>query len=381
MDDVSNQPQKRSQALIIEVFGLFKDISQGMLRALDEYLDPYVAVLPDARFGASLRRWVPGLLAAHSPHLNRAATQTPDQRTTVWTRAKRFYRLVSTRAFTYRVWLRPLYADARGIAQAEKGRVVVALDPVNLENPYARALEGISRVRKSTPPGSSDRSSGAHHSRLSSHPGADRQSLSAGHSVRASVLVSDGRLRQREPGTDTGDADDPRRLEGQSVCIVADAGLDDQKLFRYADRVSLEFIIRATSDRWVEVYNPRLDRWEQEKLKDLVASAPRAHRFQTAFTHAGRTTIVKVTLNWVHIRLPGSTQSLWLLISEGDLSSEPLMLITNRPTESRAQAMQVYHDWRQRPTIEHLYRFIQEDGLDVEKVQLRTLERRRREPS
>ena len=57
------------------------------------------------------------------------------------------------------------------------------------------------------------------------------------------------------------------------------------------------------------------------------------------------------------------------------------MLITNRPTESRAQAMQVYHDWRQRPTIEHLYRFIQEDGLDVEKVQLRTLERRRREPS
>ena len=162
---------------------------------------------------------------------------------------------------------------------------------------------------------------------------------------------------------------------------MADAGLDDQKLFRYADRVSLEFIIRATSDRWVEVYNPRLDRWEQEKLKDLVASAPRAHRFQTAFTHAGRTTIVKVTLNWVHIRLPGSTQSLWLLISEGDLSSEPLMLITNRPTESRAQAMQVYHDWRQRPTIEHLYRFIQEDGLDVEKVQLRTLERRRREPS
>ena len=73
---------------------------------------------------------------------------------------------------------------------------------------------------------------------------------------------------------------------------MADAGLDDQKLFRYADRVSLESIIRATSDRWVEVYNPRLDRWEQEKLKDLVASAPRAHRFQTAFTQAGRTTIV-----------------------------------------------------------------------------------------
>jgi hypothetical protein len=55
------------------------------------------------------------------------------------------------------------------------------------------------------------------------------------------------------------------------------------------------------------------------------------------------------------------------------------MLITNRPITSLTQAMQVYEDWRLRPTIEHLYRFIQEDGLDVEKIQLRTLERRRRE--
>ena len=40
--------------------------------------------------------------------------------------------------------------------------------------------------------------------------------------------------------------------------------------------------------------------------------------------------------------------------------------------------MRVYQDWRLRPTIEHLYRFIQEDSLDVEKAQLRVLERRRR---
>jgi hypothetical protein len=168
-------------------------------------------------------------------------------------------------------------------------------------------------------------------------------------------------------------------LSDMTVCIVADAGLDDQKIFRYADSLGLEFIIRATSDRWVDVYNHRLDRWEQEKLKDLVATAPRAHRFQTAFAHAGHTTLVKVTLDWLQIRLPGSTRSLWLLISEGGPSAEPLMLITNRPITSLTQAMQVYQDWRLRPIIEHLYRFIQEDGLDVEKIQLRTLERRRRE--
>lgn len=365
--------------MIIEVFGLFKDISQSMLRTLDEYLDPYVAVLPDARFGASLRRLVPGLLAAHSPHLSRAAAQTPDQRTTAWARAKRFYRLMDTQAFTHRAWLYPLYADARAVAQTAAGRVVVALDPVNLENPYARALEGISQVRKSTPPGSlTDRPARITHG----YPAILAQIVNRSQpaipyvrlfSYQTADFVSENLELIRAMRTIR------TVLRDMPVCIVADAGLDDQKLFRYADRVSLEFIIRATSDRWVEVYNPRLDRWEREKLKDLVASAPRAHRFQAAFTHAGRTTIVKVTLDWVHIRLPGSTPSLWLLISEGGPSSEPLMLITNRPTESLAQAMQVYHDWRQRPTIEHLYRFIQEDGLDVEKIQLRTLERRRRE--
>ena len=365
--------------MTIEVFGLFKEISQGMLDDVDEYLEPYASVMPDARFGSSLRQLVPGLLAGQSPHLTKAAAHTPDQRTTAWARAKRFYRLVNTPSFTYRVWLKPLYADARAIAQAEAGRVVVALDPVNLENPYARNVEGISRVRKSTRPGSlTDRPARITHG----YPAilaqvVNRPQLTIPYvrlfSYQTDDFISENLELMRAMRTIR------TVLSDMTVCIVADAGLDDQKLFRYADRFGLEFIIRATSDRWVDVYNPRLDRWEREKLKDLVASAPRAHRFQTAFTHAGRTTVVKVTLDWLEIRLPGSTRSLWLLISEGGPSSEPLMLITNRPTTSLAQAMQDNQDWRQRPTIEHLYRFIQEDGLDVEKIQLRTLERRRRE--
>jgi hypothetical protein len=366
--------------MIIEVCGLFKEITQGMLRALNEYLDPFVAVLPDARFGASLRELVAGLLGAHSPHLSKAAARTPGRGSTAWACVKRFYRLMRTRAFSHRIWLRPLYADARAIAQAEEGRVVVALDPVNLENPYARRLEGISQVQKSTPPGCL---TGRSRKRITyGYPAILAQVVNRSQpaipyvrlfSYQTEDFISENLELMRAMRTIR------TVLRDMTVCIVTDAGLDDQKLFRYADRVGLEFVIRGSSNRWVEVYNSRLERWEPEKLKDLVASAPRAHRFETAFTHAGRTTIVKVTLDWLHIRLPGSTQSLWLLISEGGPSSEPLMLITNRPTESLAQAMQVYHDWRRRPTIEHLYRFIQEDGLDVEKIQLHTLERRRRE--
>jgi len=41
-------------------------------------------------------------------------------------------------------------------------------------------------------------------------------------------------------------------------------------------------------------------------------------------------------------------------------------------------AKQVYEDWRLRSRIEHGYRFDQEQGLDVEDMRVRTLERMRR---
>jgi len=37
-------------------------------------------------------------------------------------------------------------------------------------------------------------------------------------------------------------------------------------MFALAEKYDLEFITHATSERWVEVYNERLKRWEQEKL-------------------------------------------------------------------------------------------------------------------
>jgi hypothetical protein len=48
--------------------------------------------------------------------------------------------------------------------------------------------------------------------------------------------------------------------------FVADAVLDDQKIYRWIASVKGEFIIRAYHSRAVEVYNESLDRWEKEAL-------------------------------------------------------------------------------------------------------------------
>ena len=49
-----------------------------------------------------------------------------------------------------------------------------------------------------------------------------------------------------------------------------------------------------------------------------------------------------------------------------------------RPIAHAEQALVVHADWQRRPTLEHLHRFIQEDGLLVEDMQLEPLESKRR---
>jgi hypothetical protein len=55
-----------------------------------------------------------------------------------------------------------------------------------------------------------------------------------------------------------------------------------------------------------------------------------------------------------------------------------LVLLTNIPVRTTAQAQAVYAEWRYRPQIEHTYRFDQEAGLDVEDMRVQTVERMRR---
>ena len=115
-----------------------------------------------------------------------------------------------------------------------------------------------------------------------------------------------------------------------------------------------------------------------ELLDDLTAAVPLSLRLQVAFTHARRVRVVDRELGWLKIRLPQTQQVLWALVSHNPRSGHDMVLITNLPIHSAADAKTVYTEWRHRPQIEHTYRFDQEDGLDVEDMRVQTLERMRR---
>jgi hypothetical protein len=365
---------------ISEALEAFESITRSLLNELWEYMEPYAEVLPDARFAEGLQLLVAGMLAARSPQATKAAAHAPQDDQDEGALVKRFYRLLKTARFRHREWLKVLCADARRAVKASGvERVLVALDPVNFEKAYAKSIEGISTVRKSTPPGTVPRQE----ARLTKgYPALICYTLNLPQpAIPYARLFSYETPDFRSENLEIVRAMRSLRavLPERPVCLITDSVLDDQKMFAWADQYGLEFVTRATSERWIEIYNEHTGHWEQEKLLEICETFPGCLNFATGFIHAGKLTIAQVSLDWFRMRIPGSAQDLWALVAETDHFSDPLILITNRPVHTAVDARIIYQDWRRRPTIELYYRFVQEDGLDVEKIQVHKLERIRRE--
>jgi hypothetical protein len=164
----------------------------------------------------------------------------------------------------------------------------------------------------------------------------------------------------------------------EKLRFVGDSGLDDQKVFAQVERLQAEYVFRAAHDRRVEVFNPRLKRWESELLFDLVTSVPFEFEQDVLFTHARAVRRARIRFGWFEVRLPDTHQPLWVLVAHDDERQHDLVLLTNIPLRTTRTVRHVYEDWRLRSHIEHGYRFDPEEGLDVEDMRVETLERMRR---
>ena len=344
---------------------------------LHAFMGPVLAQMPEKRLQMVAELAVQGILGGQAPLVTQMARGVMREQETIRPMARRLYRFIWNRRFSHRHLLKGLYGIAQSTVAAEgAAELIVALDPVNFEKPYAQRLEGLSTVMKSTPPGERGQK------RLTSgYPAMTATVVNLEvpvvtyanwFSYTSQDFISENREIYRAIRT-------TRALFPQArLRFVADAGLDDQKIYRWIAAVQGEFIIRACHNRTVEVYNERLDRWEEEALDDLVVTVPLPLQRQVAFTHARKMTVVEMGLGWFKIRLPKTQQVLWVLVAHNRARDHNLVLITNVPILSARDAETVYTQWRHRPQIEHTYRFDQEDGLDVEKLCVRTLERMRR---
>lgn len=376
---------------ITEVLEKFKQMTFALRAQLAQFISSFAEVLPDERYRWSLHQFVPATLAARSPQPARAAAHAPDPPAGTWALAKRFYSLLHTAAFSHRLWLKLFYADARQVvdAMSRGSRVLVALDTVNLEKPYARKLEGISQVRKATPPGTLPKQG----ARITwGYPAIFGLVLNASQpaivyhrlfSYTTPAFLSQPKEWMRAMRTIRW------MVPHRKVCVVADAEADDQKLWLKAKRHKLEFIVHATKVRSIQVWNERLRRWEEEELQGLAQVMAGRCVLRVSFTHAGLLIPAEVSLDWFRFRLPDSSWAGWAVVAETRaqldeqaadtwLPPRHLVLVTNRPVRGKRAAQWVYQDWCQRGGIEPFYRFLQEEGMDVETIQMRKMERFRR---
>jgi hypothetical protein len=352
---------------------------EELMTSLREFMTPALIHLPETRLRRVGVLAVRGILAAQSPVLTEMARGGQPEDALNWPLAKRFYRFVANTRFDHRDLLKGLYGIAQQtVARSSRPYLVVALDPVNFEKPYTSALEGVSTVLKSTPPGpKGDKRLAPGYPAITAtivNLAEPVISYANWFSYKTADFISENRELYRAIRT-------TRALFPTiPLRFVGDAGLDDQKIFDQVATVRAQFIFRVKhADRLVEVYNTRLQRWEgPEHLHDLAASVPWTLHLAVTFQHARKTRHATVDLGWLPLRLPETHQPLWALVAYDRDLRRQIILLTNIAIVTAQDAEQVYTQWRARPRIEHTYRFDQEQGLDVEDMRVHTLERMRR---
>ena len=343
-----------------------------------EHIKPLICFLPDKRLGRVAERIILGILGAQTPVITEIASHNSKDEGETWPIAKSIYRWLENEGFDSCDLFASLYEIGQNVVAMEHPEyLVVAVDPVNFEKPYAEVVEGVSVVYKATPPTLEGKARLTH-----GYPAITATIVNTKVPVTSyanwfSYKTDDFISQNKE--IEQAFEQTCRLYPGYRVRFVGDSGLDDQKMFAQVADLKEEFIFRVCHlNRIVEVYNERLIRWETEKLQDLVACVPYQATFEVLFKHAGQERLDTIQFGWFKIRIPGTARDLWILVADDETLHRQLVLITNVPLTSVKAVQEVYNDWRLRTRIEHGYRFDQEQGLDVEDVRVHTIERMRR---
>jgi hypothetical protein len=351
---------------------------EEIMKTIRDHIRALMDILPDKRMRSVLVSLVLGILGGQTPVITGIARQSGKEDGETWAIAKRIYRWLGNKRLEAGLVYQGLYSIGQAVVAEEKPEyLVVAVDPVNFEKPYAEGIEGVSVVHKATPPDLNGKARLTH-----GYPAITATIVNTKVPVTSyanwfsyetvDFISQNKEIEQAFEST-------ARLYPSWDILYVGDSGLDDQKMFAQVAKLGKKFAFRVSHlERIVEVHNERLDRWEREKLQDLVESVPYQAAFQVLFTHAGQNRLDTLQFGWFKIRIPDTDRPLWILVADDQTLDRQLVLITNVPLLHLNTVKRVYNDWRLRTRIEHGYRFDQEQGLDVEDMRVQTIERMRR---
>lgn len=127
---------------------------EKLKETIKAHVQPLNRLLPDKRIGEVVECMILGILGGQTPVITEMARTNSKAEGETWPIAKRIYRFMYNRRVKTETLYQGLYEIGQEMVERESPTyLVVAVDPVNFEKPYAEAIEGVSIVHKATPPG------------------------------------------------------------------------------------------------------------------------------------------------------------------------------------------------------------------------------------
>lgn len=143
---------------------------------------------------------------------------------------------------------------------------------------------------------------------------------------------------------------------------VFDRGYDDKKIFRYMDKLGLEFVIRLKTNR---------NFLFKGKVKNVLEQA-NSRKGKIMFKARFQGEEKQLTISYTRVQMPDGKQEEYTCVFVYGLSEEPMMLLTNKQVKSAHDARVIVRMYLDRWKIEEVHR-AEKQSYDYEDMRVRTL--------
>lgn len=143
---------------------------------------------------------------------------------------------------------------------------------------------------------------------------------------------------------------------------VFDRGYDDKKIFRYLDKLELDFVIRLKTTRNFLVNG------ESINVLDLANSKKGKIRFNAKFQDEEK----NLRISYTKVKMKDGKHEEYTCIFVYGLGEEPMMLLTNKTINNAHDARVIVRMYLDRWKIEEVHR-AEKDSFEYEDMRVRTL--------
>lgn len=248
-----------------------------------------------------------------------------------------------------------------GLSYMRGKEKVFLIDDTDVMKSYGKAFEGMAKVRDASYPGESTKYDHGYKvttiTGLSSKKKQPIPFYDHVHSPNEQDYLSVNNI------TNIGVRRVSEHLKPYEGMFVGDRGYDDIKFMRMIHELNQYFLVRMHNNRWLIFKNGKIKAFDKAKTVKGKVIVP--------ITIYAKERFIKATS--FKCKLRDYKYDVWVVISYMDNNPDPLILITNKPLETKDDITQMVYRYSSRWRIEEYFRF-KKSELGFENFRVKALD-------